>query len=257
MNISFTLRKLFIATAIIILIGVLFLVYALAGLSARPVVFADPPAFVERYAAEMNYSDPSSSPKEPEKGGGQVDGSEAAKMTTDFSKEETLVLNLILDGESSDELLRLFTHPEKVQRVKVAMAFAALNVRLNHDEESNFSEKKDQFWEDVKDHNSDIQNAFFEALITSAKEGTTNKIPYTLAWWMPGQEHKTVQMLAWAAKHHPDPWVRRFSVYFVVRNGGYEEISGPLLQDRIHDPAYKVRKEVLERRFRRFIGSKA
>jgi hypothetical protein len=254
MNISFFVKKLSIAAAVILVIAIVFLVYALSGLSARPVVFADPPAFVERYAAAMNYSDSSSSPKEPEMGGGHAGGSKAEKMTADFSKEEALVLNLVLDGESSDELLRLFTHPEKAQRVKVAMAYAALNVRFNHDEESDFSEKQDQFWAAVKDRHPDIQNAFFEALITSAEEGTTTYIPYTVAWWMPGQEHKVVEVLAWAAKHHPDPWVRRFAVYFVVRNGGYEEISVPLLQDRIHDPAYKVRKEVLERRFRRFTG---
>lgn len=256
MNTSFTFKKLIIATAVVVMVVVVFLVHALAGLSARPVVFADPPAFVERYAAEMNHSDPSSPPKESETDSGHVDESESAKMTTDFSYEEALVLNLILDAESPDVLLRLFTHPEKAQRVKVALAFAALNVRLNHDEESDFSEKKDQFWVDVEEHFPDIQNAFFEALITSAEEGTTTYIPYTLAWWMPGQEHKTVEVLAWAAKHHPDPWVRRFSVFFVVEHGRDEELAGSLLRNRAHDPAYRVRKEVLDQRFRRFTGGR-
>ncbi|MEW6982567.1 hypothetical protein AAD001_07925 [Colwelliaceae bacterium 6471] len=256
MNISSTLKKLIIATAFVAMAVLIFLVHALAGFSAKPVVFADPPAFVERYAAEMSYSDPSSSPREPDTDGGQVATSKFPKLTADLSKEEALVFNVILDGESSDVLLRLFTHPEKAQRVKVAMAFAAVNGQFSHNEETGFDEKRRKFWLDAEEHIPDIQNAFFEALITSAEEGTMNKIPYTLAWWMPGQEHKTVQMLAWAAKHHPDPWVRRFSVYFVVRFGGDEELSGPLLQDRIYDPAYKVRKEVLEWRFRRFIGSK-
>ena len=142
MNISYTFKKLIIATAVVVMVVAAFLVHALAGLSARPVVFADPPAFVERYAAEMDHSDPSSLPKEFETDGGHVDEYESTKVTTDFSNEEALVLDLVLDGESSDVLLRLFTHPEKAQRVKVAMAFAALNVRLNHDEESDFSEKK-------------------------------------------------------------------------------------------------------------------
>ena len=242
MNISFTFKNLIIATAVVATAVVAFFVHALAGLSARPVVFADPPAFVERYAAEMDHSDPSSSPKK----------SVSAKMTTDFSNEEALVLNVILDGGLSDVLLRLFTHPEKAQRVKIAMAFAAVNKKLSHDEESGFPEKRPQFWVDVEEHIPDIQNAFFEALIASAEEGTKTKIPYTLAWWMPGQDHKRDQVLAWAAKHHSDPWVRRFSVFFVVEHGVDEDLAGPLLRNRRHDPAYRVRKEVLDQRFRRF-----
>ena len=254
MNISYTFKKLIIATAVVVMVVAAFLVHALAGLSARPVVFADPPAFVERYAAEMDHSDPSSLPKEFETDGGHVDEYESTKVTTDFSNEEALVLDLVLDGESPDVLLRLFTHPEKAQRVKVAMAFAALNVRLNHDEESDFSEKKDQFFVDVEEHFPQIQNAFFEALIMSAEEGTTTYIPYTLAWWMPGQEQKNVEVLAWAAKHHPDPWVRRFAVFFVIEYGGDEELVGTLLQNGTHDSAYRVRKEVLDQRIRRLIG---
>ena len=255
MNISFTFKNLIIATAVVAMVVVVFLVHALAGLSARPVVFADPPAFVERYAAEMDHSDPSSPPKEPETDGGHVDESESAKMTTDFSNEDALVRNVILDGESPDVLLRLFTHPEKAQRVKMASAFAAVNIEFTHDEESGFAEKRRQFWVDVEEHLPDIQNALSEALIASAEEGTTTYIPYTLAW-MPGQDRETVEMLAWAAKHHPDPWVRRFSVYFVVRYGGHEELAGPLLRNRTHDPDYRVRKEVLDQRLRRFTGER-
>lgn len=254
MSTSFTFKNLSIAMAVVAMVVVVFLVHALAGLSARPVVFAAPPAFVERYAAEMDHSDSLSLPKKPEIDGGHVDESDTVKMSADFHNEEALVLDLILDGTSPDVLLRLFTHPEKAQRVKVALAFAALNVRLNHDEESDFSEKKDQFFVDVKEHFPHIQNAFFEALITSAEEGTTTYIPYTLAWWMPGQEHKTVEVLAWAAKHHPDPWVRRFSVFFVAEHGGDEEITSQLLQNLNHDPAYRVRTEALEQRLRKLIG---
>ena len=67
---------------------------------------------------------------------------------------------------------------------------------------------------------------------------------------MPGQNRKTVEVIAWSAKHHPDPWVRRFSVYFVVEFGGHEDLAAPLLQDRAHYPAYTVRKEVLIHRIK-------
>ncbi len=254
MTINWKFKNLIIATAVVAMVVVIFFVHALAGLSARPVVFADPPAFVERYAAEMDHSDLSSPPKEFENDGGHVDVSEFPNMTKDFYKEALLVRNVILNGESPDVLLRLFTHPEKAKRVKIAFAFAVVNARLSHDEGTGFDEKRRQFWAnaDVEEHIPDIQNAFFEALVTSAEERTPNKIPYTLAWWMPGQEHKTGEVLAWAAKHHPDPWVRRFSVFFVVEHGVDEELAGPLLKDRTHDPVFRVRKEVLKQRFRRY-----
>ena len=256
MNISFTFKKLIIATAVLATVVVVFLVHALAGLSARPVVFADPPAFVEQYAAEMDHSDPSSPPKEPETDGGHVDEFESAKLTTDFSNEEALVHKVIFDGKSPDVLLQLFAHPEKAQRVKMALAFAAVNVEFTHDEESGFAEKREQFWIDAAEHLPDIRNALCEALITSAEEGTANYYsPYTLAW-MPGQDHKTVELLAWAAEHHPDPRVRRFSVFFVVEFGRNEGLAGPLLRNRTHDPDYRVRKEVLDQRFRRFTGER-
>ena len=258
MTISFRFKKLIIATAVVAVLSAVFLVHALAGLSARPVVFAEPPAFVERYAAEMDHSDPSSIPNEAEIGGGHLDASSLAtskfaKLTADLSNEEALVFNVILDGESSDVLVRLFAHPEKAQRVKVAAAFAVVNAKFSHNEETGFAEKRKQFWIDVEQHLPDIQNALSEALITSAEEGTTNQIPYSLAW-MPGQGHETVELFAWAAKHHPAPWVRNFSVYFVVKFGGDEELAGPLLQKLTHDPDYGVRKRVLELRIGRFTG---
>jgi len=258
MTINSTFKKLLIATAVAAVVVAVFLVHALAGLSARPVVFADPPAFVERYAAEMDHSDPSSLPKVSETDGRYVDESEYAKLTAGFSKEEALVLKVIMDGDmdssSLDVLLRLFAHPEKAQRVKVAMALAAVNHKYTHDEESGFPEKRKQFWVDAKEHLPNFRNALSEALITSAEEGTMTNVWYTLAWLKPEQTRETVEVFAWAAKHHPDPRIRRFSVYYVVQYGGYEDLAGPLLQNRTHDPDYKVRKEVLDQRYRRFMG---
>lgn len=219
-------------------------------LNATPVVFATPPAFVEQYAAEMDHSDPSFASKESATDDGQVDESESAKMTTDFTSEKALLHKVFFEGESPDTFLRLIAHPEKAHRVKIASALAAINVEFTHDEESGFPEKRRQFWVDVVEHLPNIQNALFEALITSAEEGTTNRIPYTLAW-MPGQAYETVELLAWAAEHHPDPWVRRFSVFFVVEHGHNEKLAATLLQSRAHDPDYRVRKQVLNQRIRR------
>lgn len=253
MDTSYTVKKALIATTIIIVAIGAFLIHALAGLSAHPIVFAEPPAFVEQYAAKIGYSKLSSLPEKHEASGEQADESGSAKLTENFSYEEGLIHNVFFNDESSDLLLQLFAHQEKAQRVKIASAFAAVNVEFAHNEESGFPEKREQFWTDAGKHIPDIQNALFEALITSAEEGTMNYIPYTLAW-MPGQGRETIALLAWAAEHHPHWWVRRFSVFFVVEYGQDEELAASLVKRRTHDPDYRVRKEALGLRFRRFTG---
>ena len=265
MKISSKFKKLIMAIGVIALVVVAYLVYALAGLGASPVVFADPPAFVERYAAEMKHSDPTSLTRRSEFESVRVDESrsvELAKKLAELSSDEAFVFNVIMAGEKNREsrreslevLIGLFAYPEKAQRVKIAAALGSVNTQFTHDEESGFADKREQFWKDVAEHLPNIQNALYEALITSAQDGTKNYIPYTLAWML-GQGRETVEVLTWAAKHHHDWWIRRFSVYFVVRFGGHEDLAGPLLKDRTHDPDYRVRKAVLERRYSRLIGS--
>ena len=147
-----------------------------------------------------------------------------------------------------DKLVKL-----DLSRMKIASAFASVNVKFTHDEESGFPDKRNQFWVDAEEHFLDIQNALSEALVASAEEGITTGIPYTLAW-LPGQGRETVELFAWAAKYHWDPRVRGSSVNYVDKLGGHEDLAGPLLRNRIHDPDYRVRKLALELRFRRFIG---
>jgi len=216
------------------------------------VTFADPPAFVERYVAQMDHAVPTTLKNEHETDGGHAGQSKAMKLTAEFSKEEALLHRVFFDGASPDIILRLFSHPEKAQRVKIASALAAVNSEFTHDEESGFAEKREQFWVDVEAHLPNIQNALFEALITSAEEGVANHIPYTLAW-MRGQDAKTVELLSWSAKHHPDTWVRKFSTFFVIQFGENEELASELISNGAHDPDYRVRKEVLDQRFRRFV----
>lgn len=254
MDLGFTLKNLIIAAAAATLLAIAFFVDALAGLNARPVVFAAPPAFVEQYVIEMVHSDSSSLLEGAETDGDHVEESVSAKLTEDFAEEEALVHKVFFDGESPDLILGLFIHPDKAQRVKIASAFSAVNVEFTHNEESGFPEKRDQFWLAAEEHETNIQNALFEALIMSAKEGTKNHIPYTLAWWMPVRDNERDEVLAWAAEHHSDPWVRWFSVMFVVEHGGNEELAVPLLRSRKNDPDYGVRKQVLDQRFRRLMG---
>lgn len=241
MKVSVVLKKVIISLGVLVLAIVLFLVHALAGLGSSPVDFAEPPRFVEQYAYNKYPLNT------------QIEQNESAKikLTTDYFNEAALVRNVIVNGESTDELIRLFTHSDKAKRVKIAFAFGEVNFKLSHDEGTGFDEKRVKFWEEVEKHNADIQNALFEALIVSAEERTRNFIPYTLAWWMQEQKPKALDMLVWAAKHHPDAWVRNFSVYYVVQFGDNEKHATELIEDRTHDPVFRVRKQVLEQRIRR------
>lgn len=241
MSFNFVLKKTIILASLIASVVVLFLIYALAGLGSSPVTYIEPPEFVEHYVSARYATDTEPSHNQDSE----------IKLTTDYFNEAALVRNVIVNGESTDQLVRLFTHSDKAKRVKIAFAFGEVNFKLSHDEGTGFDEKRVKFWEEVETHNADIQNALFEALIVSAEERTRNFIPYTLAWWMQEQKPKALDMLVWAAKHHPDAWVRNFSVYYVVQFGDNEKHATELIEDRTHDPVFRVRKQVLEQRIRR------
>lgn len=240
-------KKTLIAITIVMSSVSALIVYALAGLGARPVVFADPPVFVEQYAAKFQNAAPFAVDIQPATNCTYIDQSEIAELST----EKQLVRNVFFCNESPDGFLRLFTHPEREQRVKIAAAFATLNAEFTHNEESGFPERREQFWEDSGEHLPAIRNALSEALIAAAEQGERSYIPYTLAW-MPGQGHETVELFAWATEHHPDWWDRRFCVFFVVEFGGDEALAKMVLKNRIHDPDYRVRKAAFDQRVRRF-----
>lgn len=241
MSFRFNLKKVVIAASLIAIAVTLFLIHALAGLGSSAVVFAEPPAFVEQYVSERFGIE--ITPQQEDV---------TTNFTKDYFNEAALVRNVMVNGEPTDQLIELFNHADKEKRVKIAFAFSEVNIKLSHDDVTGFDDKRKQFWEEVSEHSEAMQNALFEALITSAQEGTRTFIPYTLAWWMQEQKTKALEMLVWAAKHHPDSWVRNFSVYYVVQFGDNEEHAVALLEDRVHDPVFKVRKQVLEQRIRRF-----
>jgi len=225
--------------ALLATVAVIFLIYSLAGLSASPVVFANPPSFVEQYAAQRYPSQPSI-----------ID--EKVKKTSDFFNNAAMVRNVIVNEEPVDDLMKLFTHPDKAVRVNIALAFGEVNIRLSHDDGTKFDEKRKLFWQKASSYSDDIQNALFEALIVSAQENTRTFIPYTLAWWMEDEKLKAVEVLTWAAQHHPDTWVRNFSTYFVVQYGGSEEHAQVLLASQVHDPVFRIRNQALTQKTRRF-----
>lgn len=242
MTISVTVKRTLTALGATGLLAGAWLLYMLGGLMASPVEFKEPPDFVAAYAVDK-YG-----PELP-----VLEGQTPEVLSKDYFNQAALVRNVIVDGRATDELVRQFTASDKATRVRIGIAFGMVNIILSHDEGTGFDEKREAFWEEVGQHSEAMQNAMFEALIASARERTRTFLPYTLAWWMQDDlKPRAVEMLAWAAKHHPDPWVRRFSVFYAVEFGENESIAADLLTDRIHDPDYKVRKEVFEQRIRRF-----
>ncbi|KAF7789053.1 hypothetical protein PRUB_a5377 [Pseudoalteromonas rubra] len=255
MTLRYPLKHILISLTAIALVAAVFLVHTLGGLNSQPVVYAEPPAFVERYATAINNSTAPipSVPAKPKSN--DTDHTVLTKWMEGFTYEETLAFKAIMTGETLDEFLRLFSHPDKAQRIKVASAFAAVQIKYTHNEESGYPKKRNQFMADksLTAHFPVIRNALAEALIATAKEGIPTRIPYTLAW-LTGQGQETIELFTWSAQHHPDHNVRRSSIYYVsILNGG-ENVAGPLLQSRIHDPVYSVRKLALDLRFRKLIG---
>lgn len=249
MTLDSKIKKIVISCFVMLAVIAAFLVYSLAGLNASPIVFSPPPAFIEEHSQRIKNRAPESdvSPSTADKAIFNEHSSE--NMTTNIEPVKTYVLELLQSDNASNQLLVLFTHPDMRVRVRIALAFADLNVRLTHDETSDFREKRIKFYEEIEPSLSEVQNALFEALIVSAKEQTNNYIPYTLAW-MPGQGQETLEMFSWAAQHHPDVWIRDFSVYFVVQFGDDEKLASKLLNSRVHDPDFKVRQQVFEQRLR-------
>ena len=247
MSIASTLKKVSIVAAVVAMGVAAFLIHLLGGFGARPVVFADPPVFVEQYAARFQNTYPFAVDIKPATNCRYIDPSEL----TELSPEEQLVRNVFFCDESPDLFWQLFLHPEKEQRVKIAAAYAALNAEFTHNEESGFPEKRQEIWSDAEEHLSNIRNALSEALIAAAEKGETSYIPYTLAW-LSGQGRETVELFAWATEHHLGWWDRRFCVFFVVEFGGDEALAKMVLNSRIHDPDYRIRKEAFDQRVRRF-----
>ena len=245
MNIPLAVKKLLIVISLIAIAVIAFLFNALSSFSTHPIAFSEPPKFVEKYASALKGSSPTPISTESK--------SVAGSWTTELSKEEALVRKVFFDGASTNLLIPLFRSPVKSQRVKIALAFSNLNVEYTHDEDSGVPEKVRQFWQQQEIYIDDIRNALFEALIVSAEENTSNYIPYTLAW-MPGRGVETVEVFAWAAKHHSDWWIRRFAVYFVAEFGQVESLTDAVLISKAKDPDYRVRKEVLGQRFNKLIG---
>lgn len=245
-------RWLFAALSVLVVASVV-LIQALAGFGAQPVAFAPPPHFVDSYADSLEHPNYMQMPAYIEYHNALNDRRNSDKITGDYTLETALLHKVMFEDESPELVLSLFAHPDKAVRVRIASAFAQMNITYSHDDESGYPAKRLQFWVDWKPYLENMENAMFEALVTSAEEETLNYIPYTIAW-MPTQDQDTVKLLAWAAEHHPDPWVRRFSVYFVVKFGDNDRLARRLLESRANDPAYVVRKQVLELKYQRFTG---
>ncbi len=261
MNKSSTLKILIIVTVIFLFAVGGFFAHALAGFSSEAVIFAKPPAFVAKYAAEMNHSDPLTTAELAEINSGNHDESEIAlarmaKWMEGFSPEEKLAFKAVMTGETVDEFFRLISHPDKKQRVKIASAYASMHIQYTHHEDSGFGEKRNQFNENLNEQLPNFRNALFEALIASAEEGTVTRIPYTLAW-LPGQGRETIELFNWSGKHHPQPRVRRSPINFVAKLAKDEELVDALLRSKSQDPDYRVRKLALELRYRLFIGDRS
>jgi hypothetical protein len=171
----------FIGALVITILIAVFLIYALGGLNAKPIRFSEPPFFVKEYADQLGHPDFTQIPEYIEYLNDVGELHNEKRITGDFSKETALLHRVIFEGESPELMLHLFAHPDKKIRVRMASAFAYMNVKYSHNDESGYPDKRRQFWIDWEDHLPNLENALFESVITSAQEGTLNHIPYTFS----------------------------------------------------------------------------
>ncbi|WP_157576690.1 hypothetical protein [Pseudoalteromonas rubra] len=52
-----------------------------------------------------------------------------------------------MTGETLNEFLRLFARPDKAQRIKIASAFAAVQIKYTHNEQSGYPKKETNSWQ--------------------------------------------------------------------------------------------------------------
>ncbi|KNC66711.1 hypothetical protein [Pseudoalteromonas ardens] len=146
-----------------------------------------------------------------------------------------------MTGEALNEFLRLFSHPDKAQRIKTVSTFAAVQIKYTHNEQSGYPKKRNQFMADksLTPHFPTVRNALAEALIATTREGIPTRIPYTPAW-LTGQGQEIIELFSWSVQHHPDHDVRRSSIYYISILEGEEEVAALVLYSRTHNPVYSV-----------------
>lgn len=176
---------------------------------------------------------------------------------------ETLAKGALFEGQSPEEFIALFNHPDPETREAAARALARCHAanggmvepRAEGAEFMRRYELMEKFWENAD--KPAVLNALLELTSASVETGGSefggddDLILYLLAW-SPELNSERAEILAWVANHHPRSDMRRAAMFFLVENNAFSrEVGDEVLDSRTHDPALRVRVEAWTHRMRR------
>lgn len=235
-----------------------YVILTLFALPVSPVEYKAPPKLVQQVESS---ADPIAI------GTNEHDLTPAAPTLTSPAAEEveTLAKSVLFNGQSPEQFVALFGHPDPDVRAAAAHALAlcwtahmgmAEPRAEGHDEYMRREYSFRNFWENAS--GATVLEALLEVMSKSVETGGREfheddwQVLYLLSGdW--GQSSQRAEILAWVANHHPSDDMRLGAMFFLVNRGEEfpREIGDEVLDSRAHDPSVRVRFEAWRQRMQR------
>ncbi len=234
-----------------------YVILTLFALPVSPVEYKAPPKLVQQVESSANPIAISSN---------EHDLTPAGPTLTSPADEEieTLAKGVLFEGQSPEQFVALFGHPDPDIRAAAAHALALCwtanmgmaEPRAEGPELMRRYELMDNFWK--RADSATILQALLEVMSKSVETGGREfptddyQVLYLLSGsW--GEGFQRAEILAWVANHHPSEDMRRSAMFFLVNRGEEfpREIGDEVLDSRTHDPSIRVRFEAWRQRMQR------
>lgn len=232
-----------------------YVLLTLFAIPVSPVEYKAPPTFIQQAESVGTPSAVSSDDHEP------TPAASVPASTTD-DEIETLAKSALLEGQSPDQFVALFGHPDSGVREAAAHALAQFwsgnmgmtEPRAEGPELMRRFEFMEAFWQ--RADKPTVLNSLMEVVSKSFETGgdemhaEASEVLYLMSGF-PGLKTQRAEIFAWVANHHPSEHMRRASLFFLV-NGDFDRgLGDAVLISRTHDPAVMVRFEAWVQRLQR------
>ena len=175
---------------------------------------------------------------------------------------ETLAKGVLFEGQSPEQFLALFSHPDQAVRMAAARALAlcwSANMgmaepRAEGPEFMRRFELMDAFWA-ITDKPA-VLGALLD-VVSASFDGGDGELSaddfhaLLLLSDFPGHKTERAEMLAWVANHHPSSGARQLALFTLVNRNFDREIGDAVLISRASDPVFRVRLEAWIQRAQR------
>jgi len=227
----------------------------LFALPITPVEYKAPPNFAQQVVpsaaslpADTDEPDPSpAAPAPASPAGGEI---------------ETLAKGVLFEGQSPEQFLALFSHPDQTVRMAAARALAlcwSANMGMAEPRAEGLEfmrrlELMDAFWANAD--KPAVLSALFDVVSASFERGqgelrADDSFALYLLSGFPGEKTQRAEMLAWVANHHPSWSMRQSALFYLVNRDFDREIGDEVLISRVSDPVFRVRLEAWIQRAQR------